>query len=620
MQTDYKELQTFVDRCSGEIKETRYNTNKISRLISIINEMDGGHRMIADLIEKAKNINEVDLILKNGTIVDVFNLDTFQADVAIYKGYIVGIGQFESKGNVIDVSNKFIIPGLIDGHIHIESTMVRPAEFSRALIQHGITTVVTDPHEIANVSGIEGIKFMIDDSKGSIVDILVKLPSSVPATPFENNGATLTSQDLQELLDYDEVIGLAEVMDYPSVVNVEPDMMNKIKMCKEKKLVIDGHAAGLSDTELDIYSIASIRNDHEAVNAEEAVKRVQKGFNVLVREGSAAKDLIAILPAITEKNSTRFSFCTDDKHLDELVTEGTIDHAVRLAIKNGLDPLIAIQMATINNAHCHRIENKGAVAPGYIADLLVVDDLHDLTIDKVIKNGKIIDTNNLHKVEKIEIPDSIMHSVNMQPISKNKLQIPLKEGQQANIIEILPGKLITRKRLDVVDVKDGYFQSNPEKDYIKMVVCERHHRTGNVGLGIVHGTKLKSGAIASTVAHDSHNIVAAGINDEDILIAIEHLRKIQGGLVIVRKGEIVAEVPLRIAGLMSDQPYEKVAEQLLHLHKQLEEVVDHQSQNLFMVLSFLCLPVIPDIKLTDKGLFDVKKFTHINVGESVSPS
>ena len=582
--------------------------------------MDGGHGMIADLIEKAKNINEVDFILKNGTIVDVFNLDTFQADVAIYKGYIVGIGQFESKGKVIDVSNKFIIPGLIDGHIHIESTMVRPAEFSRALIQHGITTVVTDPHEIANVSGLEGIKFMINDSKGSIVDILVKLPSSVPATPFENNGATLTSQDLQQLLEYNEVIGLAEVMDYPSVVNIEPDMMSKIKMCNEKKFVIDGHAAGLSDIELDIYSIASIRNDHEAVNAEEAVKRVQKGFNVLVREGSAAKDLIAILPAITEKNSTRFSFCTDDKHLDELVTEGTIDHAVRLAIKNGLDPLIAIQMSTINNANCHRIENKGAVAPGYIADLLVVDNLHDLTIDKVIKNGKIIDTNNLHKVEKIEVPDSIMHSVNMQPISKNKLQIPLKEGQQANIIEILPGKLITRKRLDVVDVKDGYFQSNPEKDYIKMVVCERHHRTGNVGVGIVHGTKLKSGAIASTVAHDSHNIVAAGINDEDILIAIEHLRKIQGGLVIVQKGEIVAEVPLRIAGLMSDQPYEKVVEQLSHLHKQLEEVVDHQSQNLFMVLSFLCLPVIPDIKLTDKGLFDVKKFTHIHVGESVSPS
>ena len=582
--------------------------------------MDGGHGMIADLIEKAKNINEVDFILKNGTIVDVFNLDTFQADVAIYKGYIVGIGQFESKGNVIDVSNKFIVPGLIDGHIHIESTMVRPSEFSRALIQHGITTVVTDPHEIANVSGIEGIKFMIDDSKGSIVDILVKLPSSVPATPFENNGATLTSQDLQQLLDYDEVIGLAEVMDYPSVVNVEPDMMSKMKMCKEKKFVIDGHAAGLSDRELDIYSIASIRNDHEAVNAEEAVKRVQKGFNVLVREGSAAKDLIAILPAITEKNSTRFSFCTDDKHLDELVTEGTIDHAVRLAIKNGLDPLIAIQMATINNAHCHGIENKGAVAPGYIADLLVVDDLHDLTIDRVIKNGKIIDMNNLHKVEKVEIPDSILHSVNMQPISKNKLQIHLKEGQQANIIEISPGKLITRKRLDVVDVKDGDFQSNPKKDYIKMVVCERHHQTGNVGLGIVHGTKLKSGAIASTVAHDSHNIVAAGINDEDILIAIEHLRKTQGGLVIVRNGKIVAEVPLRIAGLMSDQPYEKVAEQLLHLHKQLEEVVDHQSQNLFMVLSFLCLPVIPDIKLTDKGLFDVKKFTHINVGESVSPS
>ena len=484
--------------------------------------------MITDLIEKAKKIDKVDFILKNGMIVDVFNLVIYQADVAIYRGYIVGIGQFELMGNVIDVSNKFIVPGLIDGHIHIESTMVRPSEFSRALIKHGITTVVTDPHEIANVSGIEGIKFMIDDSRESIVDILVKLPSSVPATKFENNGATLTSKDLQELLEYDEVIGLAEVMDYPSVVNVEPDMMNKIKMCKEKKLVIDGHAADLSDTELDIYSIASIRNDHEAVNAEEAVKRVQKGFNVLVREGSAAKDLIAILPAITKKNSTRFSFCTDDKHLDELVTEGTIDHAVRLAIQNGLDPLMAIQMATINNAQCHRIENKGAVAPGYIADLLIVDELYNLTIETVIKDGKNIDMNSFHKVEKIDIPDSIMHSVNMQPISK-ELQIPLKAGQQANIIEILPGKLITRKRLDVVDVEEGFFKSNLKKDYIKMVVCERHHRTGNVGLGIVHGTKLKSGAIASTVAHDSHNIVAAGTNDEDILIAIEHLRKIQGG-------------------------------------------------------------------------------------------
>ncbi|KGM46151.1 adenine deaminase [Neobacillus niacini] len=569
--------------------------------------------IISDLIGKAKKIDEVDFVLKNGEIVDVFSLETFKGDVAIFNGYIVGIGHFETSQKVIDVSNQYIIPGLIDGHIHIESTMVRPSEFSRAIIKHGITTVVTDPHEIANVSGIEGIKFMIDDAKNSVVDILVKLPSSVPATKFENNGATLTSNDLRKLLDYDEVIGLAEVMDYPSVINYEQDMMEKIEMVKNKKLVIDGHAAGLSDDKLDIYSIASIRNDHEAVNANEAITRVRKGFNVLVREGSAAKDLLAILPAITTKNSTRFSFCTDDKHLDEMVEEGTINHAIKLAVKNELDPLIAIQMATINNAKCHGIENKGAVAPGYIADLLIVDDLADLSIHKVIKSGKMVDIESQQRKEQAQIPRSIMNSVNTPKITEEMLNIPLKEGQKANIIEILPGKLITRKRVDFADSKDGFFISNPKKDYLKMAVCERHKRTGNVGLGIVHGLKLKCGAIASTVAHDSHNIVVAGTNDKDIILAIEELQKTQGGLVIVNNGQILARVELPVAGLMSDQPYEVTVKKLLDMHEILETIVDHHSQNIFMILSFLCLPVIPELKLTDKGLFDVVSFNHIKV-------
>ncbi|MEH7181259.1 adenine deaminase [Neobacillus vireti] len=570
--------------------------------------------LITDLIEKAQKIGEVDLVLKNGEIVDVFSLETFKGDVAIHNGYIVGIGQFETGKKVIDVSNQYIVPGFIDGHIHIESTMVRPSEFSRAIIKHGITTVVTDPHEIANVSGLEGIKFMISDAKNSVVDILMKLPSSVPATKFENNGATLTSNDLRELLECDEVIGLAEVMDYPSVINMEQDMMEKIEMVKNRKLVIDGHAAGLSDDILDIYSIASIRNDHEAVNAKEALTRVRKGFNVLVREGSAAKDLLAILPAISSKNSTRFSFCTDDKHLDEMVEEGTINHAIKLAVKNGLDPLIAIQMATINNANCHEIDNKGAVAPGYIADLVIVDNLVDLSVHKVIKNGKTVYIENQQSLEQIEISKSILHSVKTPKITEKMLQIPLVEGQKANIIEILPGKLITRKRVDFVETKEGLFLSNPEKDYLKMAVCERHKSTGNVGLGIVHGLKLKSGAIASTVAHDSHNIVAAGTNDQDMILAIEELQKTQGGLVIVNAGEILARVELPIAGLMSDQPYEVTVNKLLNMHEKLKTIVDHNSHNTFMILSFLCLPVIPELKLTDKGLFDVTAFSHIDVG------
>ncbi|MEH7112527.1 adenine deaminase [Neobacillus niacini] len=570
--------------------------------------------MISDLIKKAQNIKEVDLVLKNGEIVDVYSLETYKGDVAIYNGYIVGIGSFEWSEKAIDVSNQYILPGLIDGHIHIESTMVRPSEFSRAIIKHGITTVVTDPHEIANVSGIEGIKFMINDAKNSVVDILMKLPSSVPATKFENNGATLTSNDLRELLEYDEVIGLAEVMDYPAVINCEQDMMEKIKMVKNKKLVIDGHAAGLSDDKLDIYSIASIRNDHEAVNANEALTRVRKGFQVLVREGSAAKDLLAILPAITLKNSTRFSFCTDDKHLDEMVNEGTINHAIKIAVNNGLDPLIAIQMATINNAKCHGIENKGAVAPGYLADLLIVDNLIDLTIHKVIKSGKIVNFEGQPVKEQAEIPKTIMNSVKTPKITEEMLRIPLEEGQKANIIEILPGKLITLKRVDFVDIKEGVFQSNPEKDYLKMAVCERHRSTGNIGLGIVHGLKLKCGAIASTVAHDSHNIVVAGTNDKDMILAIEALHNTQGGLVIVENSRILAQVELPIAGLMSNQPYEVIVNKLLYMHEILETIVGHHSQNIFMILSFLCLPVIPELKLTDKGLFDVTLFKHISVG------
>lgn len=575
------------------------------------------HRM-RNLIYTAQHISEADIVLKNGTIVDVFSLETYQADVAIHNGYIIGIGNYEQGSNCVDVSGKYIIPGLIDGHIHIESTMVTPSEFSRALFRHGITTVVTDPHEIANVAGIEGIKYVIEDAKSSFIDILFKLPSCVPATSFERNGATLTADDLYLLLSNEKVIGLAEVMDFHAVLTMQEDMLNKIKMVKDRGMVIDGHAAGLSEQDLNIYSIASIRNDHEAVTKDEAIDRVRRGFHVLVREGSAAKDLLALLPAISPQNSTRFSFCTDDKHLDELVEEGTINYAMRLAIRNGLDPLIAIQMATINNAICHQIENKGAVAPGYVADLLLVDDLVELHPSHVIKDGRIFDLASntaALKKEKAAIPMSIQESINMKPISKEALQISIADGQLANVIEIIPNQLITKKRIEKVHTKNGVFQANVADDQIKIAVCERHHATGGVGLGIVKGLKLNKGAIASTVAHDSHNLVVAGTNDDDMMLAIEAIRSMQGGLVIVSDGEVLAKVPLKIGGIMSDQPYEKVVEELHQLHEQLRLVIsDGAVQNVFMILSFLCLPVIPSLKLTDKGLFDVDSFQHIEIG------
>ncbi|MCI2255900.1 adenine deaminase [Domibacillus sp. PGB-M46] len=564
------------------------------------------------LIETAQRPEEADIIIQNGTLVDVFSLETFQADVAIKDGCIVGIGTYPKGKKIVDASGKYVMPGFIDGHIHIESTMVTPSEFSRALIKHGVTTVVTDPHEIANVAGRVGIDFMLEDAAGTDVDILMKLPSCVPATPFEQNGATLTADDLRPYLPHKNVIGLAEVMDYPSVLNGDTGMLAKIEMTTEANLTVDGHAAGLPDAALNVYSTAGIRNDHEAVTAEEAVSRVRRGMHVLVREGSAAKDLLALLPAIHERNSSRFSFCTDDKHLDELAEEGTVNFAARLAIEHGLDPLIAIQMATINNAVCHGLKNKGAIAPGYTADILITASLKTLQPETIIKDGRVLDLAASESL-RAAVPESVQSSLNIKKVTKESLQIPLKDGQKAMIIGVVPGRIITNKIEADVKVENGFFVPDAARDQLKIVVCERHHATGSIGAGIVSGLGLKRGAIASTVAHDSHNLVAAGTNDEDILAAIEASERMQGGLVIVESGKVLASVPLRVGGIMSEKPYEEVIEELHHLHEQLSLVAE-ESQNIFMILSFLCLPVIPSLKLTDKGLFDVDAFRHIEVG------
>ena len=564
------------------------------------------------LIQAAQHPEEADLIIQNGYIVDVFSLEIFEADVAIKDGRIVGIGTYPNGKQVVDATGKFIMPGFIDGHIHIESTMVTPSEFSRALIKHGVTTVVTDPHEIANVAGAIGIDFMLEDAANADVDILMKLPSCVPATPFEQNGATLTADDLRPYLTHPTVIGLAEVMDYPSVLNANPDMLEKINMTIEAGMVVDGHAAGLPDAALNVYSTAGIRNDHEAVTAEEAIARVRRGIHVLVREGSAAKDLLALLPAINERNSRRFSFCTDDKHLDELAKEGTVNYAAQLAIQQGLEPLIAIQMATLNNAVCHGIDDKGAIAPGYIADILITDCLERLRPETIIKDGRLLDLAALRSV-RAAVPQAVRSSLHLKKVTKDDLQIPLQNGQKAWVIGVVPGRIITEKIGADVKIEDGFFVADPQNDQVKMVVCERHHKTGSIGAAIVSGLGLKHGAIASTVAHDSHNLVVAGTNDEDILLAIEEAERMQGGLVIVDGGKVLASVPLRVGGIMSEKPYEEVVEELHHLHEQLATLAE-ESQNILMILSFLCLPVIPRLKLTDKGLFDVDSFQHIEVG------
>lgn len=561
-------------------------------------------------IDAAQDAGKTDLVIQNGTVVDVFSLDTIRADVAIKDGVIAGIGSYPEAPNVIDAAGQFIVPGFIDGHIHIESTMVTPAEFSRALLRHGVTSVVTDPHEIANVAGAAGIQFMIDEAKKAQIDIFMKLPSCVPATPFEQNGATLSATDLAPFLEENSVIGLAEVMDFPAVLQGNDAMLQKIELALQAGLTVDGHAAGLPETALNVYAAAGIRNDHEAVSAEEALSRVQRGMHVLVREGSAAKDLAAILPAVTERNSTRFSLCTDDKHLDELAEHGTVNSAAKKAVAAGLDPLIAIQMATINNAVCHQLPNRGAVAPGYVADLLLLPDLHEMQPSRVLKNGRIVTP---APAQPVQLPSALQNTVRIKPLTKEALRIPVPSSKKARVIGVVPGRIITEPLIETVQTENGAFVTSRANDHVKMAVCERHRATGSVGVGIVKGLGLKRGAIASTVAHDSHNLVIAGTNDDDMIIAAQEAERIGGGLVIVVDGDVLSSLPLAAGGIMSDRSFEEVVAQLHHLHDQLNRVADQQ-HNIFMALSFLCLPVIPHLKLTDRGLFDVDRFEHVSVG------
>jgi adenine deaminase len=565
-------------------------------------------------IAVASKREPADLVITNGKIIDVFNLAIIEADIAIVDSYIVGIGDYQGK-QVIDAKQKYISPSFIDAHVHIESSMVTPAEFAKVVLPHGVTSVITDPHEIANVVGQDGISFMLSDSEDLPMDIFVMLPSSVPCTRFENAGATLHAQDLEPFFNHPRVLGLAEVMDYPAVLQGDDHMLNKITTTLQHRNHIDGHAAGLQHEAINVYRSAGISTDHECISTEESLERIQRGMFVLIREGSSAKDLTSLISAVNEKNARRFAFCTDDKHLDDLIVEGSIDHNVRLAIQHGLDPLLAIQLASLNTAECFGLKQKGAIAPGYEADFLLFHDLEHIKIDQVFKAGKLVAEHG-KVIETVSrqhpISPSITQTVHIPDFQSDQLQIPIK-GIQANMIGIQPNSLVTKHLIADVNITDGCFVPSIEKDQLKIAVLERHHLTGNIGLGIVSGLGLTSGAIASTVAHDSHNLVVAGTNDEDMETAIEAIRQMHGGLVVVKNGKKLASLKLEIAGLMSSRPFEEVNQNLSLLHQALRELGAPTHFHLFPTLSFLCLPVIPDIKLTDKGLFNVTTFQHIPV-------
>ncbi|MGJ0848132.1 adenine deaminase [Tissierella praeacuta] len=565
---------------------------------------------LKSLIIKAKGMKDSQLVLKNANIINVFTGEIIEGDVAIDNGRIVGIGQYHGEKE-IDLKGKYLSPGFIDSHVHIESSMSSPSQFAKVILPRGVTTIIADPHEIANVKGIEGIRYIIDDSKNTPLDVRIMLPSCVPATDFENSGSILEAEDLEELLDEETIIGLGEMMNYPGVISGNDKVLDKLTLFKDK--VIDGHGPMIKEKDLNAYIVAGIKTEHECSTVEEVLDRIRLGMYVLIREGSAAKDLRNIIKAVNKDNLRRFLFCTDDRHPEDLINEGSIDFNIKLAISLGIDPVDAIIMATLNPSECYGLKGKGAIAPGYIADLVVIDNLKDFNIINVFKNGNLVAENNKALFEsKIYLPESMTRSVKIKDVKIEDIQIPMKTNR-ANIIGVIEDSLVTEKVVKEVSIDNGYFKFSNE-DILKMVVIERHFAIGNIGAGLIENFKLKDGAIGSTIGHDSHNMIVVGDNDEDILTTINELKNIGGGLTIVSKGEVIKSLPLEIGGIMTSRPIEETNAILKEMIKLSHERLNiNKNIDPFMTLAFMALPVIPKVKLTDMGLFDVEKFDFIKV-------
>lgn len=563
---------------------------------------------LKDRIAVARGLKKADLVLKGGRIVNVHSGEIYHADVAIYRGKIAGLGRYEGK-KTIDVSNRFVLPGLIDSHLHLESSMLTPAEFARAALPHGTTAVVADPHEIANVLGTRGLNYMLAASEGLPLDFYFMLPSCVPATRLETSGARLAARDLMPFLDHERVLGLAEMMNYPGLLAAAPDVLSKLHVFSGT--IMNGHAPELSGKDLAAYIGTGISSDHECTAAEEAKEKVRLGMTVYVREGSAAKDLEALLPAVTPENSRFFCLATDDLQAEDLC-RGSIDQVVRKAVRLGLSPVTAVQMATINPAQHFCLKRKGAVLPGYDADMIVIDDFDAFSVNMVFKNGALVAEHG-KVLARSNAPRRVppMKTINIKPMTKEHFGLRAKTDK-ARVIELIPDQIETRQSVMPISSRNGYVVSDTERDVLKLLVIERHRATGNIGFGLVKGFGLKSGALASTVAHDSHNIIVVGTNDDDMFAAVSAIKKLQGGMVAVKRGKVMAALPLPLAGLISDRAAGVVAAQMKDVRRaarQLGAALDEP----FSALSFLALPVVPELKLTDKGLVDVKQFTFVEL-------
>lgn len=564
------------------------------------------------LIKVARSEEPADLVIKGGQIVNVFSNEIYPADIAICDDHIAGVGNYDGP-NVVDARGKFITPGFLDGHMHIESSMVTVWEFTKTVMPHGTTTIMADPHELANVLGIEGIEYVLKTAKYQPLSVYVMLPSCVPATDLETSGARLKAVDLLPYLNSPWVLGLAEMMNYPGVVHQTDEVMEKLRIVGNK--IVDGHAPQLTGKDLNAYIAAGIGNDHECTTVAEAQEKMRLGMSIAVREGSVTRDLLTLLPLIKPENADRFYFCTDDRTPADLMTRGHIDSMVRMAIGAGLDPALAVRLATINTARYFGLHKVGAIAPGWVADLNILTDLKSCVVEKVFKHGHLVaEKGYLLGNKPMTSTISVRNTVHIRPLGETSFEIPVKTGK-ARVMELIPDQIITRQIFAEPKRDNGHVVSDTKNDILKIAVIERHHATGNIGLGLTKGFGLKSGAIASSVGHDAHNINVVGTNDADMRAAVEQIVAMKGGFAVANNGKILASVPLPIAGLLSDKPLPDVKDELDAANDATAKLGCTVKEP-FMALSFMALSVIPELKLTDRGLVDVNQFKLVDLYEN----